>query len=122
LEQSQTSTFGCSRYLVPTEAAHSLLLTMLDSPIISDTASSVAHVSKGSVRGLGFRVGCDEGVRPHGSDLIQIRRIRKKKKKNSSSNIGEARSCMRRDLDCKAVFKLIYIIRIRFLFAQTMSV
>ncbi|GBM48584.1 hypothetical protein AVEN_99017-1 [Araneus ventricosus] len=28
LEQSQTSTFGCSRYLVPTEAAHSLLLTM----------------------------------------------------------------------------------------------
>ncbi|GBM54238.1 hypothetical protein AVEN_140975-1, partial [Araneus ventricosus] len=72
---------------------------MLDSPIISDTASSVAHVSKGSVRGLGFRVGCDEGVRPHGSDLIQIRRIRKKKKKNSSSNIGEARSCMRRDLD-----------------------
>ncbi|GBM24722.1 hypothetical protein AVEN_152429-1, partial [Araneus ventricosus] len=25
LEQSQTSAFGCSRYLVPTEAAHSLL-------------------------------------------------------------------------------------------------
>ncbi|GBM23437.1 hypothetical protein AVEN_181561-1 [Araneus ventricosus] len=36
LEQSQTSAFGCSRYLVPTEAAHSLLLTMLGSPIISD--------------------------------------------------------------------------------------
>ncbi|GBO13550.1 hypothetical protein AVEN_167493-1 [Araneus ventricosus] len=33
LEQSQTSTFECSRYLVPTEAAHSLLLTMLGSPI-----------------------------------------------------------------------------------------
>ncbi|GBN55933.1 hypothetical protein AVEN_169470-1 [Araneus ventricosus] len=28
LEQIQTSTFGYSRYLVPTEDAHSLLLTM----------------------------------------------------------------------------------------------
>ncbi|GBN51585.1 hypothetical protein AVEN_148602-1 [Araneus ventricosus] len=28
-----------------------------------------------------FRVGGDEGERPHGSDLIQIRRIRKKKKR-----------------------------------------
>ncbi|GBM25212.1 hypothetical protein AVEN_184623-1 [Araneus ventricosus] len=28
LEQSQTSTFGSSRYLVPTGTAHSLLLTM----------------------------------------------------------------------------------------------
>ncbi|GBM88867.1 hypothetical protein AVEN_134131-1, partial [Araneus ventricosus] len=52
-EQSQTSTFRCSRHLVPTLAAHSLLLTMLGSPIISNTTSSVARVNKGRVRGLG---------------------------------------------------------------------
>ncbi|GBN43739.1 hypothetical protein AVEN_219642-1 [Araneus ventricosus] len=36
---------------------------------------------KNFLRATGFRVGGDEGERPHGSDLIQIRRIRKKKKK-----------------------------------------
>ncbi|GBO04717.1 hypothetical protein AVEN_212113-1 [Araneus ventricosus] len=53
LEQSKTSTFGCSRYLVPTVASHSLLLTMLGSPVDSNTASSVAWVNKRRVRGLG---------------------------------------------------------------------
>ncbi|GBL93897.1 hypothetical protein AVEN_216016-1 [Araneus ventricosus] len=35
----------------------------------------------------GFRVGGDEGERSHGSDLIQIKRISKKKKKKRSDYI-----------------------------------
>ncbi|GBO02291.1 hypothetical protein AVEN_28776-1, partial [Araneus ventricosus] len=56
LEQSQTSTFGCSRYLVPTEAVHSLLLTLRRT-----TSAQIAK--KTCLKGFGnLVVGKDKGL------------------------------------------------------------